>query len=146
MNYKQTMTGTWTGEFSYGPEYGADLTKEKVSFVLKLIDINKQFEGECTDEQGVGASSYPASIRGFVEGNFISFIKQYPVSHYLDEEGETHLDYRHPHPEIHYTGYYNESTQAFAGKWEMIYEQQISDGGFLEYLLTGQWKMKKKEN
>jgi hypothetical protein len=64
----------------------------------------------------------------------------------VDEEGETHLDYQRPHPEIHYSGYFDEATRTFAGEWEMTHEEEISDGGVLEYLLTGEWKMKKKEN
>jgi|GEM_PF-6127742 len=47
------MTGTWQGEFSYGPEYGDDLMNEKVCFILKLLDINEQFEGSALTKKAL---------------------------------------------------------------------------------------------
>lgn len=139
-----TMTGQWQGEFTYGPEYGEDYEGKKVGFMLRLKDMDGQFEGDCIDEEAIETGPLVASINGFVERDFISFIKQYPFSHSVDEEGQSHIDYTQPHPEIHYSGYYDASTQTFSGEWEMVVEEEISDDGTLEYLLTGEWKMKKQ--
>ena len=112
--------GQWAGFFVYGPEYGNKLHGEKVSFRLYIkFYWDGIFIGECVDHDGVGSNFEKATINGFLDGDFISFIKRYPHFHGFDEKGNPIEDEKIPHPEIHYTGQYNHNRKAFIGSWEM---------------------------
>ena len=139
------LTGTWNGYFSFGQEYGKELQAEKVKFMLFLSQKNFKFEGTSVDYEGVGSDFQKASIKGFIKGNFISFIKQYPVFLQFDEKNNVTEIESKPSPEIHYTGHYDERTKTFSGNWEMVENIESDPFGDMEYLNTGTWEMKKEE-
>lgn len=133
--------GQWAGFFDYGPQYGSELHGEKVSFRLYIkFYWDGQFIGECVDYDGVGSNFEKATINGFLDGDFISFIKRY--THFLgfDESGNPIEDESKPHPEIYYQGQYNQNRKAFIGSWEMQIENSSFDEKSEIEISSGKWE------
>jgi hypothetical protein len=87
------FTGQWVGFFSYGPEYGEEFAREKVEFRIFIDDFNEgEFAGRAVDLEGFGASYEIAQVKGYVDGDFISFTKEYPHYYYMDEARNTFED------------------------------------------------------
>jgi hypothetical protein len=139
------MTGTWMGHYYYGADYGEELHNEKVKFVLFAEQDNFKISGYCVDFEGVGTDMDKATIRGFLRDGFISFIKQYPVSLFFDEEGNMLRDASKPSPEIHYTGKYDPKTKLFSGEWEMVSSTESYPDHDIEFLNTGKWELWKED-
>jgi hypothetical protein len=139
------ITGTWAGYYYYGADYGEELHEEKVKFMLFLSQKNFKFEGTSVDYEGEISNFEKADIKGFIQNDFISFIKQYPVAILLDDDNNLITDQSKPSPEIHYTGHYNQTTKIFSGKWEMVIDRESDSLGDMEYLNTGRWEMWQEE-
>ena len=74
----------------------------------------------------------------------ISFVKQYPVRAEIEQDGTLITIEDKPAPEIHYEGEYNETKKMFSGKWELkVHEEKLGEG-YMEYLCTGTWEMRKE--
>lgn len=140
------MRGQWVGYFSYGPEYGEELVGEQVQFRL-FIDRcdNGVFEGKSIDLEGVGANFELAEVKGFVDGDFISFTKQYPNLYSIDESGNTVVDQSRSHPIVSYTGAYDSRSKTYSGEWELRMEIQPIGEYWLEDICTGKWEIRKDD-
>lgn len=140
-----SLSGQWTGFFVYGSDYGENMHGEKVQFRLFLRDIQDgQFEGKGVDLEGVGANFDEAIIKGFVDGTFISFTKEYEEYFFIDEEGNKILEADHnPSPRLSYSGEYNERSKTFSGEWEIWTNERPFDTGTLVDIGTGKWEMMK---
>lgn len=143
MQSKIDFSGQWKGEFVYGPEYG-NLHGDKVSFMLFLEGKDNEFAGRGFDIEGVGVQSEVASIKGFYNDGLISFIKQYPLTNEIEQDGTLIPVEDKPSPEIHYEGEYNETQKMFSGKWEIKMHEEKFGEGYIEYLCTGTWEMRKE--
>jgi hypothetical protein len=109
---------------------------EKVQFRLFFRDIQDgQFEGKGVDLEGAGANFDEAIIKGFVDGTFISFTKEYEEYFFIHEESNKILvaDYN-PSPRLSYSGEYNERSKTFSGEWEIWTNEKPFDTQ--ELLLT----------
>jgi hypothetical protein len=84
------FTGQWVGYFTYGQEYGEEVVGEKVQFRLFVDSFKDElFSGRSVDLEGIGANYEVAQIKGYIDGHFISFTKEYPHFYGLDEAGNT---------------------------------------------------------
>lgn len=137
------IVGQWLGHYKYGPEYG-DLYGDKVSFSIIIKDVaDDQFQGKCHDLEGIGAVPGVATIKGYIEGSQIHFIKQYPIDYAIDDDGnliEQNLSIK---PILTYFGEYNERTKSFEGTWEIEVNLGPTIHGDYLNLLTGTWEMSK---
>jgi hypothetical protein len=140
------FTGQWAGHFAYGPEYGDDIAGEKVQFRIFIDSFKEgQFAGRSVDLEGIGANHETAQVNGYIEGNFISFTKQYPHFYGLDEAGNTADDKNKQHPIVAYSGEYNSNTKTFAGQWELRMEIQPVGEYWLENIYTGTWEIRRDD-
>ncbi|MGZ5248243.1 MAG: hypothetical protein ACXWV2_11230 [Chitinophagaceae bacterium] len=141
-----SIIGQWAGFFEYGPDYGSELHGEKVNFRLYIdIYIDGQFLGHSVDIEGVGADFQKARVRGFVDGHFISFTKDYPHYHGFDEQNNLIENFNQRHPGVHYEGTYNRTLKSFTGNWEIETEiETIGDKTYLD-IATGKWEMVKDD-
>lgn len=138
------MEGNWKGFYSYGPEYGEELNGQKVYFRIHLTSSESEFEGTSIDTEGIGSDFDKATIKGFIEDDFISFVKTYPRKIYINEDGTTIADESEKPAEIYYTGNYNHLNKKFEGQWELIdHSQDLGEYGWLEDVSTGLWEMEK---
>ena len=139
------LTGTCVGYYYFGSDYGNELHGERVKFMLFLTQNNFKLEGTSVDYEGKTVHFVKANIKGFIQNDFISFIKQYPVTLIFDDDNNLITDESKPSPEIHYTGYFNQNTKIFSGKWEMVIHRESDHMGDMEYLSTGKWEMWQEE-
>lgn len=146
MNQQVNIKGQWVGHFTYGEEYGKDLFGEKVIFRLFIDSFEEeQFIGRSIDIEGVGANFGIAHIKGFIEGNQISFTKEYPNFYAFDISGKFIEEKNKKHPLVNYLGEYNESTQTFSGTWELNIEIKPIGQEWLEDTCTGLWEIRKDD-
>lgn len=140
------FTGQWAGHFAYGPEYGDDLVGEKVQFRIFVDSFcNEEFTGRSVDLEGIGANYEIARVKGYIDGDFISFTKQYPHLYGLDEAGKTVEDKTRQHPTVSYSGQYNATTKTFSGQWELRVEIAPVGEYWLEDICTGTWEIRKDD-
>ena len=140
------LIGQWIGHFTYGSEYGDDLAGEKVQFRL-FVDSFKdgQFTGRSIDLEGIGANYEIAQVNGYIDGDFISFAKQYPHFYGFGETGNTITVKNKQHPIVAYSGEYKFSTKTFAGQWELRMEIQPIGEYWLEDISSGTWEIHKDD-
>jgi hypothetical protein len=133
------MKQTWTGYYTYGeghPDAGKELT---VPFTIEWELENGIINGNCIDDETKTLFSRPATIRGFIEDDMISCIKQYPTAWSKDENGTAYIIDEKPAPEIHYSGVW--AADHYEGEWEMTETALTEEGDLEEYYSTGGWRM-----
>lgn len=82
------LEGQWRGYFELGPDYGS-AEGEITTFMLFIEkENNGQFIGKSVDFDGIGENNNAADIHGFLQSEFISFIKQYPFLFEVNEKKE----------------------------------------------------------
>lgn len=137
------LNGLWSGYFRYGQQFG-DLQGQKVTFRITLQETEEgQFHGKCIELEGEGVNPEIANIRGYMEGNCITFVKEYPINYFFDEEGNLVVNKRTPAPLLTYFGEYNWPTKTFTGHWEL----EVNHGYLIDRdavtVFTGTWEMSK---
>lgn len=138
------ISGKWFGQYTYGWEYD-ELEGTSVNFemVIKMLE-DGTFEGSCKDEEDVmDLSIVPDKISGFVEENYISFLKVMGSHYELAPDGTKVLSTRLQEPSLHYYGNYDAETVSFFGEWEI--EAEDKESGIEGQLLiwTGTWSMQR---
>jgi len=133
----------WKGLFTYLEGYETIEQYKEVAFTMEITLTENSFIGTSTDSESKNAFDKPATVKGFIEDDKISFVMKYPCAYSKGENGEIVLDKSSKHPEIHYLGFFNEDKASVNGNWEMtIYEEKYSDG-YLEEILNGEFEMRK---
>jgi hypothetical protein len=139
----KSLTGKWKGQFTLGENYESE-EGESVDFILYLLHNDGVFNGICIDNQVEGLFSEPITVNGFWDNELISFTKQYPFLYYPDEKGKLIIDRSRKHPEISYTGEFDNIQNCYSGEFILIEDSiPLADGGYLELELSGTWTMKK---
>lgn len=95
------LTGTWEGTFTYGEDYPQNIIGKSVSFQMKIEERDGDLKGSCEDDC---LKEFPSKIVGFVDDDFVSFIKTYAYHIGFDEDGNNVSDPGNPAHEIHYSG------------------------------------------
>jgi hypothetical protein len=141
---KTNINGIWKGFYELGESYGPNLAGRRTNFVMNLVEADGLIEGECNDMVKESNASR-AEIKGFIENEMISFIKQYPVHIFIKQDGERIIDENSNHPIIEYTGYYDNETNKYAGTWEMVTKTIMmnitGEKEIGEYYSSGEWEM-----
>jgi hypothetical protein len=132
------FSGIWQGEYICGPSYPEGVRDVPVNFQFDLTVTDGVIKGTFTEDIAI---KQPGTIEGFIEEDFISFIKKYPYAWSYDEHRNL-IEYPdQPSHETHYTGNY--SDDSFSGEWEIIISQEVQyDGSILTFFLSGTWSMK----
>ena len=139
-----SITGKWRVTIIYGSQYKT-LAGKKLQCLMELRDTGDgQFEGIAKDLEGLGMNPFEAKITGFLEGENISFVKQYKHSGNTDADGVFHVDETKPGKDVQYSGRYNPHYGYFIGEW-VIEVYRIKKGKDLTYSSKGNWAMKKEE-
>ena len=133
----------WKGFFTYLIGYDTIEQYKQVEFTMEITITENSFVGISTDSESRKAFDKPATVKGFIENDTISFVMKYPCLYFKDERGEIILDQSSEHPDIHYLGFFDYKKLIVHGNWEMIvYEEKYSDG-YLEEILNGEFEMRK---
>ena len=138
----------WKGIFTYQDGYEDIDQYIEVDFTMILNFTEDTFIGTSTDSESEKAFNKPALVKGFIDGDKISFVLKYPCSYFKDENGKIVLDENSEHPDIHYLGYFDEDKKSVSGTWEMtIYSEPYYDGineGFLDEILNGTFEIRRE--
>ncbi len=144
-NHPLLTVGQYQGFYKYGSGYAAAVEDKEDEFRLFIEKINDDsFEGKAIDWDGFSANGETSVVKGFVQGNFISFTKSYPYYSWLDDNGATHIDEGIPY-DVVYEGWFNYRSEEFSGGWEIrldIYHQ----GEYLtiQDIFRGTWRLSLK--
>jgi len=133
----------WNGTFSYLEGYELPDQYKEVEFTMDINISENSFVGISTDSESEKLFDKPATIKGFIEGDKISFIVKYSYSYFKNENGQLILDPTSEHPDIHYLGFFDDDKTEVNGNWEMtIYEEKYGDE-YLEEVANGKFNMRK---
>ena len=134
--------GQWQGFIRYGPEYGEVVGNSEAEFRMFIETIaDGQFTGRAIDWQGMGANGETSTVKGFVDGHIINFIKEYPYLLQMDEWGNCYTDTSVPGHTVTYEGRYDAAANCFFGTWEIAVETGMIGGSIIEDISTGTWHM-----
>jgi hypothetical protein len=134
---------TWKGFFTYQEGYESIDQYLEVDFSMELTFTDNSFTGISSDSESAAFFDKPATVKGFIVENTISFVKNYPCNYYKNENGEIVLDRDSKHPDIFYLGFFDEDKKCFSGTWEMtLYEEAYGDD-FLEEIANGEFEMRR---
>jgi hypothetical protein len=107
----------WLGEYILGDGYSKSLRGTKGKFMLKIAVSQGEVKGACYDDDK--REGEPATINGIVYDDFIWFIKRYPITYVIDDQGNSYPDKSRPPNQIAYTGLYDSTTQSYRGVWHI---------------------------
>lgn len=115
----------WKGVFAYMDGYKETDQEIIVDFTMELFFNDGSFTGTSTDSESEALFDKPATVKGFIDENKISFVLKYPCYYYRDENRQLALNRDFEHPEIHYLGYWDEDGNSFRGMWEMEVDTDV---------------------
>ena len=138
-----TISVKWTGEYKYGGEY-PEIEGTTVAFEIQMTEQDGIISGTCIDEDTKEIFKDPIKIKGFIDGNVISFIKTYPYYYFLDKDGKIVIDNSMPPHSVSYSGSLNDRKDSCAGDWEITADSQTFGEFIIDDIMTGTWKMEKR--
>ena len=75
------LSGEWEGYYEYGIGYYLPYFGERVKLYISLEDLNEGLTGKCSEEESEFSVPSIASIKGFHEEEYISFVKHTLLDH-----------------------------------------------------------------
>jgi hypothetical protein len=138
------LEGNWQGEFVYDERCQTASTSKPIVFSLTVSTylLSGLFEGACKEPPLIKDQELISSVYGKLRVKEIFFTKRYPFTFGFDQSGKF-ISGREPHPEIYFTGSYNDKKQ-FYGSWRMEPTFRKIEGHLCEILPSfGFWWMKK---
>lgn len=126
------VTGTWLGEYTYGPDYES-LAGKSVPFTLSLTESwLRKIQGYVRDDATKGGMPERGRIAGKRDGAELTFVKTMPIGYVKDADG-TLRDPREvlrrdqgfelpklPPHRIEYRGTMAADGQSAAGRWVIL--------------------------
>lgn len=100
----EDLQGAWEGFYTYSDDYPKEYQFIKEYFTLELSVKGEILEGTIIDSLVDQYFDQPATVRGFLENNVLTLIKQYPHWMETGENGKIILDPTKPSHEIHMVG------------------------------------------
>ncbi|MCI4671140.1 MAG: hypothetical protein MRZ79_23580 [Bacteroidia bacterium] len=137
------LTGRWKGYYIYGNGYGLPYFGQKVEFESEMIQRKDEVSGVIT-EKGEYSVPMEATFSGFVQGNFLSFIKNYPGKAQIDEEGDLNVEANGNSHEIHYQGYLDQEHDSIYGRWSISQVVRGPFGEEMTHICEGLWLIKRE--
>lgn len=135
----------WIGEYGYSFE---DKSENFFSFEIFADFTDGSFQGTVFEEEFSGFTGDLVSIKGYIEEDFISFVKTYPYYYASNENGEMVVDKQMKGHEVVYEGFFNTETGEWNGEWEILINEEEDKsmiGRYITKSIIGPWKMKLKE-
>ena len=135
------LTGNWQGFYEYGSGYDLPHFGQRVNIKASIIDINGSFTGEIKEDSSVFSTKLEATIKGFVEADFISFVKKYSKRPIIVEHSAT-IKYEEGSLEIEHEGFVYVQNNSIYGNW-LIIETITDEFGTFENSTQGIWLLTK---
>lgn len=139
---KETLKRTWIGKYGYLFD---DAETEHFSFEINVKIIDGAFEGTAFEQEFSGSTGDLIHVKGFIEGDFISFVKKYPYGYWKDENDEVIIDIKIPGHEVVYQGNFDQEKGLWKGEWEIEVDiDQVDEENDEVQVMVGVWDMKAK--
>ncbi len=135
-----TISGKWKGTNTLVLEDGSEGRTKSFEMIL-IEEEDEEVSGEILDTTEGNQNPEKAKVSGFIMGDTLSFVKQYPYLFFYNEKGELQVDESKPHPEIHYHGEIKEDE--IIGEWDMEVGTKQFYGDFYSKMMSGTWQVKK---
>ena len=132
----------WTGRYGYSFDEGSD---DFYAFQITATYNNGSFEGTLYDEEFSGHTQDLVHVKGFIEGDLISFVTTYPYYFAYKDDGSIIVDKSVKGHNVTYEGYFNERTGSWNGQWEIIVSEKRTKQApedYKEYFIKGPWEMR----
>lgn len=134
--------GQYQGFFQYGAVYGTLIEGQKAEFRLFIEEYkNGIFSGRIIDWEGMGADGEVSAVQGFIEGDLISFTKQYSRRLIFDDFGNTTIEEGMPGYAVIYEGHFDKETNNFQGSWEIVQDTFHTPTLMIEDISSGSWRL-----
>lgn len=114
------LIDNWQGYYEYGEGYRLPQFGKRVKITVTLQGSNDNFIGKVKEEASENAVPLEATIKGFTQDDFISFVKTYPKAPRLKEFGNTDLVMERGRLEIEHNGYIDTEFDALYGTWCIV--------------------------
>ena len=130
------LSGNWQGFYEYGSGYELPYFGQRVLIKASITDINGCFTGKIEEDDSVFSTKLNATIKGFVEDGFISFVKQYQKYPIISDDYSSIITYEDKTLEIEYEGILDENNNSIYGNWYImtVKNDEIASQGI--WLLT----------
>jgi hypothetical protein len=89
------------------------------------MDEKFNFAGQVQEEEFTGVSGKELTVRGFIDNDHISFVKQYPCAYEYDGFGNIIIDESRRGHEVIYDGYWDDESGSWVGEWEVEGETEV---------------------
>jgi len=148
------ISGTWQGQYTYGPGYEASVAGSSVPFTMSITEswLGKVV-GYVRDDAARGGQPERGHIMGKRRRQSLEFLKVMPKSYVSDAEGRP-VDLRQamqaqhgielpaelPPHRIVYSGTLSDDGQSVAGDWLILqWSTQVEQGTFVSGIGNGTW-------
>ena len=135
------LTGNWQGFYEYGSGYELPYFGQRVNIKASITDLNGSFTGEIEEDGSVFSVKLEATIQGFIEDGFISFVKKYSKKPIIIEHSTT-INYESGSLEIEHEGIVDAQNNSIYGNWFII-ETITDEFGTFENSSQGIWLLTK---
>lgn len=138
----EKLGGFWSGEYTInnGTEDNPDI--KYFAFKVKINEQDESFEGSFIDQTIISENS---EINGFIEDDFISFIRHAQQNNELRDFLDIDIEDVNRPLEFIFNGNWNSEDKLFVGVWEL--QVQEENDGFQEDVLedyrTGSWYLRR---
>lgn len=112
------------------------------NFEMTIVEEeDDEITGDIVDTTKGSQNPEKAKVTGFVMGDTLSFVKQYPCMFFYNDKGELQIDESKPHPEIHYHGEIKDNE--IIGEWDMEIGTMQFYGDFFSKMMSGIWQVRR---
>ncbi len=133
------IAGKYIGYYEYGAGYELPYFGERVKIEVTISGNRKGFTGTITEEASDISVPFEATIKGDCEGNYIDFIKTYPVKPIISDSKSNDLVIEDGQLEIIHNGFIDVKFNAIYGQWTIV-DQFINDEGVeQDFYSSGIW-------
>lgn len=133
---------TWIGKYGYLYD---NAESDFYSFEINATLEKGSFEGTVFEEEFSGATGDLVAVKGFIDGDFISFVKTYPYGYWRDEDDKVIVDKDVSGSDVTYQGNFDSDTGVWKGDWEIeISVDPIIEGTDDIQVVVGVWEMQTK--
>tara|TARA_B100000683_G_scaffold85622_1_gene84492 strand:+ start:53 stop:487 length:435 start_codon:yes stop_codon:yes gene_type:complete len=137
------LNGDWQGIIIYG-NGPKKIRGQKLFFEAQIKQQKQTFTGLAKDTVGLGIHPEPAKLEGEINGNQISFTKQYPSFHYVGKKESVKFEESLKGPKIKYFGSIDTELETIEGVWEMKSKWYIFGLFPSTSKQYGTWSLKRK--
>ncbi len=105
-----------------GNYFQVDLNGNEIPFRFRMdVELNEKlsFTGKVWEDEFSGLSGKELTVKGYIDEDHISFVKQYPCAYEIDENGEVLIDESRKGHHVIYDGYWDEVNGCWLGEWEV---------------------------